>query len=444
MDSRSDDKPMAEMLRQALGDLQDDCPEPEILAAYCEGTLDPPETARYELHFSQCARCREQLALIERTLPASAAQGSPKSGWSWHIFDWRLLAPAAAAILIVAIWMARKPALHEVQNPLVAMSQTSDKLTAPKATSSTLDQDAARVNSDVRAAQSRQNLDIQDRVKPGLIAPQPPRDEKKQFTINRPLATANGSGAMPDNGRGAGLGMSASAPQAMPARAPGAAAAEANAAAQAEAQGPAGVTGGASTVENETQQANSGDVHAKVDALSREERALALQTQSQPPIQTRAPAQVQTLSPAAGLPRQAAEQQVLVQAQVSNLEELDKLDANVIASPKRKTLWRINGGLIERSKDHGASWKTQSTVANGLFTAGAAPDAHTCWLVGRNGLVALTTDSANWRKIPSPVLADLAAITARNADVATVTTADGRKFSTTDAGQHWTAVLQQP
>ena len=79
---RDDDKVMAGLLRRTLasspkpgvapsagdtfGSRGDDCPPADILAAYYEHSLDADESSRYELHFSQCALCREQLAAMAR------------------------------------------------------------------------------------------------------------------------------------------------------------------------------------------------------------------------------------------------------------------------------------------------------------------------------------------------------------------------------------------
>src|SRR5271154_3179645 len=72
----------------------DDCPAPDTLAAYFENSLDPEETARYESHFSQCARCREQLAELARASeipPKIETARQPAPFWLWNL-AW--LAPA--------------------------------------------------------------------------------------------------------------------------------------------------------------------------------------------------------------------------------------------------------------------------------------------------------------------------------------------------------------
>ena len=59
MASRDQDKPAANLLRRSLASspgVEAVCPDPEILAAYLERSLDADETARFELHFSHCAR----------------------------------------------------------------------------------------------------------------------------------------------------------------------------------------------------------------------------------------------------------------------------------------------------------------------------------------------------------------------------------------------------
>jgi len=69
--------------------------------------------------------------------------------------------------------------------------------------------------------------------------------------------------------------------------------------------------------------------------------------------------------------------------------------------------------------------------------AGASPSRLVCWLVGRAGTVLLSTDGRTWRGVPFPVMTDLVAVQATNAQTATITTADGRTFQTTDGGRSW-------
>ena len=98
------------------------CADPEIVASYYERELDPNDRARFETHLSNCARCREQLAVMVRAdeKPSSAVRHT----WLW---DWRWLAPAVAALLILTLWgVHRSTSPERVANgkqPLVAMSR---------------------------------------------------------------------------------------------------------------------------------------------------------------------------------------------------------------------------------------------------------------------------------------------------------------------------------
>jgi Photosynthesis system II assembly factor YCF48 len=111
---------------------------------------------------------------------------------------------------------------------------------------------------------------------------------------------------------------------------------------------------------------------------------------------------------------------------------------HVINTPNSAVKWRINSsGFVERTEDGGATWKGQEVDAGGPLLAGSAPDEKTCWVVGRQGLIFVTKDAENWKKIPPPAPADLISVSAKDASSATVVTADGRQFSTHDRGKKW-------
>ena len=109
-----------------------------------------------------------------------------------------------------------------------------------------------------------------------------------------------------------------------------------------------------------------------------------------------------------------------------------------IRTPDPAVRWRIVGARVERSIDAGSSWTPVPTGVTSEVTAGAAPSASVCWLVGRGGLVLLTTNGTAWKRLTFPEPTDLSVIRATDARNATVTTADGREFSTTDGGRTWT------
>jgi len=103
------------------------------------------------------------------------------------------------------------------------------------------------------------------------------------------------------------------------------------------------------------------------------------------------------------------------------------------------TSWRIfERNVVLRSRDAGRSWQ-QTRVDHELpiITTGVAPSATVCWLVGRAGLVLVTSDALTFRRAATPANVDLLSVQATDALSATVTAADGRKFTTADGGLTW-------
>ena len=126
----------------------------------------------------------------------------------------------------------------------------------------------------------------------------------------------------------------------------------------------------------------------------------------------------------------------------ASLETADERSAEkLIRTPDPNVLWRLTrGGFVERSLDGGATWQGQLPDSNARLVAGSAPAAKICWLVGNNGVILRTKDGRKWKTISPPEPADFVDVAARNAWSATLTAADGRKFSTTDGGKHWKAL----
>ena len=428
MASRDRDDALAGLLRRNLAgdaDAGNHCPAPDILAAYFEDSLDPEETARYELHFSQCARCREQLAALNRAgelAGASEATTQRAQHWAW-LWDWRWLAPAAAAVLLFAVvWFARRPAAtrfvgQPAEQPLIAMSQpgkspmqeplpqanasvqsASPQLTAPAPSavpatpphSPVAKSPSAKLEAPAGNARSVENLPLsgRDYVAPSKTATAPPRDSKDQAAFGTPLATTES------------VTVESTAPVIAPSAGPASLAPSASEAKEA----PTFVAGAAA----------GGVAGGAVSARKKQEegtRSLVQQAQTQSMYQSRA------LALAADNERSA-----------------------VIHTPDAKVLWRIaGGGFVEQSKDGGATWQGQLPNANAHLVAGSAPGPNVCWFVGDDGIILLTQDAERWQTVRPPLRADFTAVTARDASTVTVTAADGRKFITTDRGKTWTS-----
>src|SRR5262249_61650214 len=100
--------------------------------------------------------------------------------------------------------------------------------------------------------------------------------------------------------------------------------------------------------------------------------------------------------------------------------------------------WLIVGGAtVQGSVAGGSTWQDQELGVSVALAAGSSPMPSVCWLVGSGGTVLVTADGRSWRRVAFPEAVDLIAIRATDAQSATVTTADGRTFSTTDGGATW-------
>jgi len=152
--------------------------------------------------------------------------------------------------------------------------------------------------------------------------------------------------------------------------------------------------------------------------------------------------------PAAPTPRANQESQRFAESRTAGVmksavaaDRLFVAPATEIASPDRNVRWRIvAANRVERSIDGGSTWLFQPTGTTAAIAAGVAPAPTICWLVGRGGLVLVSTNGQTWRRVPFLEAVDLISIRASDGANATVTAADGRSFATTDAGQTWRAL----
>jgi Photosynthesis system II assembly factor YCF48/Putative zinc-finger len=363
------------------------CTDPETLAAYYERSLDAADTERCEMHLAGCPSCREQIAAMVRADESAVASAQPagESEWAW-LWDWRWLAPAAAVLALAVFWLARKPALTgtagQQPQPLVAMSQPTEAPASSLARQSpAAERDssfAATTNKTSTNAKEPSSDDRNYAPSSGLKkeAVASVRDENKTTESERGAQVR--SNAQPAGA--SNLPAVASAPPASQDR---------------SAQPNKGIVGGV--------------VGAPAGAANR------------PP----GPVTSELVSG-----HSVKDQKASLQAAYRRSIEFH--------SPDSRVLWRApGGGLIERSVDGGTTWQAQRPVVDARIVAGTALSANTCWIAGRDGIILLTKDGTNWTTIPPPVHADFVNISASDDSSATVTTADGRKFTTQDAGKKW-------
>jgi hypothetical protein len=120
-----------------------------------------------------------------------------------------------------------------------------------------------------------------------------------------------------------------------------------------------------------------------------------------------------------------------------------------VKTPSGTILWRAGmGGKIQRSADAGRTWILQKSPLQEEWLAGAAISDTMCWVVGRKGAIARTTDGGTWKKVAPPRLAvdssgkypDWISITAGGVQTATIAASDQRRYVTQDGGKTWRAM----
>ncbi len=420
MASREEDKAMAGLLQKSLAagssagaPACQDCPPPEILAAYFDRALDAQETARCDLHFSQCAHCREQLAAMARASADTGADKKSASAWNWlRTPTWLMPAAAAFALLVVIAGVTlHKQHASQVANEIAMARPESAPLPTPETRapeplptsppSASMRENLAEQKSSQALALNGQKK-LTEAPKPSRLqssptapaaAAAPSADENALVVQAPPSSSAETVEVAPRKSAADSTNADAAAIEVTPeAAAKRPSAAKAKSAAHSSASAPSAAASGSRSV--------NGANFAAHNALQSDARARMQQMQL-----------------------------------ASNLSGL------TVRTPDSNVLWLVsNGGDVGRSEDGGATWKFTSLGLHGLFVSGSAPTAKICWLLGEHGAIFRTTDGKTWTAVPFPAAADDAEfeqIEAKDDLTATVTAADGRKFSTSDGGKTW-------
>jgi hypothetical protein len=474
MAAREEDKAMAGLLRRSLA--QDAgagsgsgevCPEPEMLAAYFDRALDAQETARYDLHFSRCAVCREQLAAMARAGGDDAVEKKTAGAWDWRVGP-RWLMPAAALVALLVIGgialRTRKPVGPANE---IAMSRP-DALPSP---SSEPPASSVRAPEAAPPQKSAPLVTRENRV--GRPAAPSPRDAAGAVIELGESQASHVHGQASAAGAKAGVSHANTASRRGELSAVGAASREPSVGQPTASQpapvmaqqdssrmvrgairaGKANPAAPATPADEATTATSAAPAPVPATSAAKKTDAQSVESDLNAAVQTEEAKEAnaaKTKLPVTAVPARSVNGMNLTTSQMTEAANLAKLQqAQIssslmnlqIATPDPKILWMIAGpGAIERSENGGAGWKTEYLDTRALIVAGAAPTAKICWLVGANGTILRTTNGAHWKTINPPVETDFVRVEAADALTATVMAMDGRKFSTSDGGKSWSSV----
>jgi hypothetical protein len=453
-----------------------DCPDAEHIAAYFERTLQPDEITHCENHFARCIQCRKTLALLAASVETPLAVRDPtlaaervgatvavadsatriarpsRSNW----FDWRLrwLAPAVGVAAVLVVWFAMRSPLstpnRNASGTLIAQAPKSDLRPIPQqAAPDQLATGTPKLKSEADAAA------LADRANGNSLPKARSRNDTSGGTANdafeaRARAAADqakqNAASASDAPQGSGTasgGVLAATPQ--PAPVPPSPAPEPQSLLAGRVVGGSGgpaptsqsvvATEEAPVVTSKSIAPRSATPRASaaVDAITRSENSAAQQSAADNNPAARS---------VANAPLNGRNFSAL------SIQNAPGKFAVQLKPPTGPILWRAGvGGLIERSVDAGSTWVPQTSPLQEDWIAGAAVSDRVVWLAGRKGTVARTTDGEHWTQVAPPSRATIAtgmppdwiAVTATDAQNATITSADHHQYVTQDGGKTWRA-----
>ena len=449
------------------------CPDPEMLAAYHDGSLSPEERNLWKNHVLSCDNCQLVLAhlatpldipvhldakenvLVTQQRVASAKTASPAPiarPSPLHSLRWLWLVPAGAIAAALIAWVslqAPKPLpgvksspveVAENRQPLADASSPKPATALPRERKEK-DQPAASSADAVGgvpagkredALKEPQNLDQLVQQAPSQNAAPPAHgpylsQQKQQQQINRlaagsagavdekKLDTQSASNKLPFYSR--------QAPATQPPPPPPPAALEQPSFVADGAIPPAATAKVAPPAPAPVTPANSREVDSSSTTA---ETMTSTSTGASAALEVSAAPQ--SLAKTRSMMRAAALQ-----------------NPHVIGAPGGKQLWRLGpAGSLEHSKDKGLNWMPQISGVYTDLLAGSAPSARVCWIVGVSGTILRTTDGGtHWTKLDSPVTNDLTGVRATDATHAVIWSVPDPQtglikiYQTSDGGVTW-------
>jgi hypothetical protein len=448
MDSRDETKirQREEQLARRVGEALDqiapnsarECPDAEIIAAYAEQSLPPDESSQWEGHFARCARCRTILRVLTTSADTPLAEKevarlgqlvSPvrppveireKSSERVRprLLDWRTrwLAPALGMAAVLAVWFAMRP-------PWRAPDQGATGTLVAQAPRDELSSDSAP------AAENRVSNDALQRDQKTASAPPASRLSTESQAFSTPpgapaKSRADTANALDQVSPNSSSRMRSVQEEKKLEAAPDARRAQVPAAPPSPIESAKEKAVTAAEPQSQAKVASNVTPSAVVPQMEKDDANRSAGTPLRDKQQATSPRNEQTFD---------------VMRAVQPYSTLLK-------TPSGSTLWRAGkSGVIERSTDAGKTWIPQASPSQEDWLAGAASSDTSCWLVGRNGAIARTTDGTRWVRVAPPAQSaqagaksqDWVSMTASDAQSATITAGDGRRFATHDAGKTW-------
>jgi hypothetical protein len=351
------------------------CPDSAELAAYVDGTLDRAEREGLEAHASACSRCASELALLGRLPPVTGARVEKRGVLSRWPLRWAV--PFATAAVVFAVWSE----ISRDDSPATVPSPSVEEEAAPEA-------------------------------RPPAVADSPGLRDQARRDISRPAGPPPLAQPGPDAPRAG-----APSPRVTPD----------------DTERDTSLERGKSLNEQvQVQAAPAADTEQRQESSAFGSRTPeSAQESAAPANDVLAKAQP---SPEPAAPSALAARKAVPARESSAGDGVGPLVLRV----SERVLVRVTPVGIERTADGGTTWQVEHTTAIGPAVVAACPTPDACWLGDAAGRLLRRETSGRWvdRRLPvEGAITGLEALTPREA---TVTIADGRRFTTSDGGRSWT------
>ncbi len=411
-------------------------PDPDLLTAFAEKSLNDRERAPLLQHLAECADCRKVLSLAMPEIQPALAPGPQSSNWlSWPVLRWGTLAACvvvvSAAVTLhyehrepmpsVAEKVPAAPAELRLESevPRLPGQKLAVNLSPPPPAQSSRDFGAAGKLAKQRVKSTDAGIMAKEAGAPALALEQ---DKKVQELSNNRLAAV-------DAVRSADEPVAA-VPAAAPA--PASAAKTAGIEGQVRARNDASdysLRAGSEMVRAEGAAAPTRQVAAQTAERKAKDESRTNESQGEVvggPVS------------AAVLGDRKADASSGVNAPVVSTERAGRLRA-----ANHSLRWTLSAaGALQRSFDSGKTWQTIPVASNVVFRALAANDSD-IWVGGAAGALYHSSDGGQyWTRI-TPVArgksltADIVAVEFGDLQHGKVVTVNRETWTTSDAGETW-------
>ncbi len=416
-------------------------PDPELLAAFVEKSLNDRERSQVLQHLADCADCRDVMSLAMPEIVSVPSPSAERSRWlSWPTLRWGALA-ACVVVVTAAVTLHQRRQAAELlvaeKTPAAPVSVTAEnnapqppreKLAAKIPPSAPFQSDRDYGFAGKLAKQRENNMDagtVATRI-PVAAPPGFDRDKKDQALANNRLADASALKSADKPAPSAG--MMAAAPAPVPAAKAVQTAPEAEARNDTAASAPGAMT--------ETVTVESANTSVLETLQTPARKAKDESTGNEEQKEVRAARAGAGGAMAVGGRKTDSLSTTVEQTAAGDYAKRSQAGRN----PPRWTL--SAGGVLERSFDSGKTWQTIPVASNVTFHTLAVNDSD-IWVGGAAGALYHSSDAGqHWVHVNptadgKPLSADIVTVEFSDTQHGKLTTSDRETWTTSNAGETW-------